>query len=57
MIRNYRVCFRAKAPVPTHEIHEVFYDNHYEVIGYEKTPAIAFGRALPQMITTKFCSF
>ena len=43
MIRNYRVCFRAKAPVPTHEIHEVFYDNHYEVIGYEKTPAIAFG--------------
>jgi len=21
----------------------VFYDNHYDVIGYEKTPAIAFG--------------
>ena len=43
MIRNYRVCFRAKAPVPTHQIHEVFYDNHYEVVGYEKTPSIAFG--------------
>jgi hypothetical protein len=29
--------------VPTFQIHEVFYDNHYDVIGYEKTPAIAFG--------------
>ena len=36
MIRNYRVCFRPKDPVPTHQIHEVFYDNHYDVIGYEK---------------------
>ena len=29
--------------MPTHQIHEVFYDNHYDVIGYEKTPAVAFG--------------
>ena len=29
--------------MPTFQIHEVFYDNHYDVIGYEKTPAIAFG--------------
>ena len=43
MIRNYRVCFRAKGPIPTYQIHEVFYDNHYEVIGYEKTPSVAFG--------------
>ena len=31
------------APVPTFQIHEVFYDNHYDVIGYEKAPAVAFG--------------
>ena len=43
MIRNYRVCFRAKSTIIGHQIHEVFYDNHYDVIGYEKTPAIAFG--------------
>ena len=54
MIRNYRVCFRAKAPIPSHQIHEVFYDNHYDVIGYEKTPAIAFGD-LTEELYENFC--
>ena len=54
MIRNYRVCFRAKAPVPTYQIHEVFYDNHYDVIGYEKTPAVAFGD-ITEELYENFC--
>jgi len=54
MIRNYRVTFRAKGPVPTHEIREVFYDNHYDVIGYEKVPAIAFGD-IPEELYENFC--
>ena len=54
MIRNYRVCFRAKAVVPTFQIHEVFYDNHYDVIGYEKTPAIAFGD-IQEELYENFC--
>ncbi len=31
------------SPIPTHHIHEVFYDNHYDIVAYEKTPEIAFG--------------
>jgi len=54
MIRNYRVCFRPKNPVPTHQIHEVFYDNHYDVIGYEKTPSIAFGD-ITEELYENFC--
>ena len=54
MIRNYRVCFRAKSRVPTHQIHEVFYDNHYDVIGYEKTPAVAFGDVTEELYES-FC--
>ena len=40
--------------MPTHQIHEVFYDNHYEVIGYEKTPAIAFGD-ITEELYENFC--
>ena len=54
MIRNYRVTFRTKGPVPTHEIREVFYDNHYDVIGYEKEPAVAFGD-IPDELYENFC--
>ena len=54
MIRNYRVCFRAKSRVPTHQIHEVFYDNHYDVIGYEKIPAVAFGDVTEELYES-FC--
>ena len=54
MIRNYRVCFRAKAPLPTHEIHEVFYDNHYEVVFYTAEPAVAFGD-IQEELYENFC--
>ena len=37
-----------------HQIHEVFYDNHYDVIGYEKTPAIAFGDVTEELYES-FC--
>jgi len=40
--------------VPTFQIHEVFYDNHYDVIGYEKTPAIAFGD-IQEELYENFC--
>ncbi len=42
------------APVPTFQIHEVFYDNHYDVIGYEKTPAVAFGD-ITEELYENFC--
>lgn len=32
----------------------MFYDNHYEVIGYEKSPAIAFGD-IPDELYENFC--
>ena len=54
MIRNYRVCFRVKALIPTYQVHEVFYDNHYDIIGYEKTPAIAFGD-IKEELYENFC--
>ena len=54
MIRNYRVCFRAKSPIPSYQIHELFYDNHYDVVGYEKAPAIAFGD-LTEELYENFC--
>ena len=40
--------------MPTHQIHEVFYDNHYDVIGYEKTPAVAFGD-ITEELYENFC--
>ena len=40
--------------MPTFQIHEVFYDNHYDVIGYEKTPAIAFGD-IQEELYENFC--
>ena len=40
--------------VPTHQIHEVFYDNHYDIIGYEKTPAVAFGD-IKEELYENFC--
>ena len=40
--------------VPTCQIHEVFYDNHYDIIGYEKTPAVAFGD-IPEELYENFC--
>lgn len=54
MIRNYRVCFRPKSEVPTSQIHEVFYYNHYDVIGYEKAPAVAFGDVTEELYES-FC--
>ena len=42
------------APVPTFQIHEVFYDNHYDVIGYEKAPAVAFGD-ITEELYENFC--
>ena len=42
------------APVPTFQIHEVFYDNHYDVIGYEKSPAVAFGD-ITEELYENFC--
>ena len=54
MIRNYRVTFRIKSPVPSYEIREVFYDNHYEVIGYEQSPAVAFGD-ITEELYENFC--
>ena len=38
----------------SHQIHEVFYDNHYDVIGYEKTPEIAFGDVTEELYEN-FC--
>ena len=32
----------------------MFYDNHYDVIGYEKTPAIAFGDITEELYES-FC--
>ena len=40
--------------MPTCQIHEVFYDNHYGVIGYEKTPAVAFGD-ITEELYENFC--
>ena len=40
--------------IPTYQIHEVFYDNHYDIIGYEKTPAIAFGD-ITEELYENFC--
>ena len=54
MIRNYRVTYRVKSPVPTFEIREVFYDNHYEPIGYEDRPAVAFGDIVDELYEN-FC--
>ena len=54
MIRNYRVCFRAQAPIPTYQIHEVFYDNHYDVILYSEDPAVAFGDITEELYES-FC--
>ena len=42
------------APVPSYEIREVFYDNHYDVIGYEKAPAVAFGD-IKEELYENFC--
>jgi len=42
------------APVPSYEIREVFYDNHYDVVGYEKTPAVAFGD-ITEELYENFC--
>ena len=42
------------APVPTFQIHEVFYDNHYDIVGYEKAPAIAFGD-ITEELYENFC--
>ena len=42
------------APVPTYQIHEVFYDNHYDIVGYEKTPAVAFGD-ITEELYENFC--
>jgi len=54
MIRNYRVTHRTKSPIPSYEIREVFYDNHYDILGYEKTPSIAFGD-LKEELYENFC--
>ena len=40
--------------MPTYQIHEVFYDNHYDVLGYEKTPAVAFGD-ITEELYENFC--
>ena len=40
--------------MPTYQIHEVFYDNHYDVIGYEKAPAVAFGD-ITEELYENFC--
>ena len=40
--------------MPTYQIHEVFYDNHYDAIGYEKTPAVAFGD-IKEELYENFC--
>jgi len=32
----------------------VFYDNHYDIIGYEKTPAVAFGD-ITEELYENFC--
>ena len=32
----------------------MFYDNHYDVIGYEKTPAVAFGD-ITEELYENFC--
>ncbi len=32
----------------------MFYDNHYDIIGYEKTPAVAFGD-IPEELYENFC--
>ena len=40
--------------IPTYQIHEVFYDNHYEIIGYDKSPAIAFGD-ITEELYENFC--
>ena len=42
------------APVPTFQSHEVFYDNHYDIVGYEKAPAIAFGD-ITEELYENFC--
>ena len=42
------------APVPTFQIHEVFYDNHYDIVGYEKAPAVAFGD-ITEELYENFC--
>ena len=40
--------------MPTYQIHEVFYDNHYDVVCYEKTPAVAFGD-ITEELYENFC--
>ena len=40
--------------MPSYEIREVFYDNHYDVIGYEKTPSIPFGD-IKEELYENFC--
>ena len=38
-----------------YQIHEVFYDNHYDIMGYEKAPAIAFGD-IKEELYEDFCT-
>ena len=40
--------------MPTFQIHEVFYDNHYDIVGYEKAPAVAFGD-ITEELYENFC--
>ena len=37
-----------------YQIQEVFYDNHYDIVGYEKTPAVAFGD-IKEELYENFC--
>ena len=39
---NYRVCFRPSVN-PTHQIHEVYYDDRGRIVFYDTEPAVAFG--------------
>lgn len=39
---NYRVCFRPSVS-PTHQIHEVYYDDRGRVKYYDPRPAVGFG--------------
>lgn len=40
--------------MPTYQIHEVFYDNHYDVVFYTAEPAVAFGD-ITEELYENFC--
>ena len=40
--------------MPTYQIHEVFYDNHYDVVLYAEQPAVAFGD-ITEELYENFC--